>query len=148
LFILEGHSIRKEFENRRRFYGSLGEDIDERERELIEDFAESEIGIFWDQMDLQNAKGVQTPWYRLMYEDRDSTAIYFLEGRENLIDLLRTPGREAAELYGFFDKRKMNATAVAHKLHNTFRHANVEAHPYLKLLKAASNCCKDVSAVS
>jgi len=61
--IEEQRSIHQEFENRKRFYASLGEDTFERESEFIEDFEPQRMGLFWDNMGCASGMEGRRPWY-------------------------------------------------------------------------------------
>lgn len=131
----EQQSICQEFENRKRFYTSLGEHTIDRESELIEDFDSMRMGVFWDNM---GCVGGQTPWYRLIYGDENSAGLFVVEGKGNMLNLLRPNGTEAADFFSLFEAGKIDATSISNQLLQTFHHANAAVDPHLKALKAVS----------
>jgi len=134
----EQQLICQEFENRKLFYASLGEDTIERESELIEDFSSRRMGVFWDNMGCVEVDQGQTPWYQLLYGDENSAGLFVIEGRGKLLDLIRPNDIEAADFSTLFEAGKINATAISDTLLRTFINANAEVDPHLKALKAVS----------
>ncbi|PMD61990.1 uncharacterized protein K444DRAFT_662148 [Hyaloscypha bicolor E] len=134
----EGQSICQEFENRKRFYASLGEHTIDRESELIEDFDSMRMGVFWDNMGCVGGNQGQTPWYRLIYGDENSAGLFVVEGRGNMLALIRSNGTEAADFSSLFEAGKIDATAISNQLLRTFHNANAAVDPHLKALKAVS----------
>jgi hypothetical protein len=134
----EQQSICEEFENRKRFYASLGEHTIDRESELIMDFDLMRMGVLWDNMGCVSGNQGQTPWYRLMYGDADSARLFVLEGRGDTLNLLRPVGTVAADFYSLFQAGKIDATAFSNQLLKTFHNANAAVDPHLKALKAVS----------
>ena len=134
----EQHLICQEFENRKRFYATLGEHTIDRESELIEDFYPTRMGVFWDNMGCMGGKQGQTAWYRLVYGDEDSAGLFVVDSRRNTLDLVRPHGMDATDFYNLFEAGKIDATAISDKLLETFCKANAEADPHLKSLKAVS----------
>ena len=77
----EQQSICQEFENRKRFYASLGENIVERESELIEGFDPMRMAVFWENLGCVGGKQGQTPWYQLLYGDENSAGLFVTKGK-------------------------------------------------------------------
>ena len=134
----EGHSIREEFEARGEAYSAAGEGILKREEQYIEDFAVDVMGLFWDQMGKVHSGPSKAPWYRLLYGEINSAAIFVLEGEEKMIDLIRPVGKDSQEMYALFESNKVEPTAVVSHLSRAFQTANPEVDPHLKSLKAVS----------
>lgn len=129
-------AIRQNFEDRKKHYESQGEILFERDRESIEDFAAHKMGIFWDRSKLGDNSG---PWYRRMYGDLESAALFITRGMEGLANAIFNPKQEFHELYALSESKKINAEALLSRLTSTFRMAKVEeSDPHIKSLKAVS----------
>jgi len=134
----EQRSICQEFENRKRFYATLGEHIIDRESEHIEDFDSMRMGVFWDNMGCVGGNQGQTPWYRLIYGDEISAGLFVIESRGNMLELTRPYSTDAGDFYSLFEAGKIDATAISNKLLQIFHNANAAVDPHLKALKAVS----------
>lgn len=128
--------IRADYDARKFHFESRGESIFKRENYMIEDFSPANMGVFWDHSEFCDSH--QVPWYKMIYGDLESAALFVTEGREGLIDLHRTGDQDAADLFSLSKTNRMNTHALVDKLHSTFQRANVEADPHLKSLKAVS----------
>lgn len=128
--------IHKELEVRKRHYESKGETIFERDQEWIEDFASARMGIFWDRSRLSDE--FPGPWYRFMYGDLESAALFVTEGQEGLASLCFRPKEEFHRLYSLSEAKKLDPDILIDTLTSTFRMAQVEADPHIKSLKAVS----------
>lgn len=82
--------IRQDFDLRVGIYTARGEEVIKRETQYIEDFAADEVGIFWDRMGDDYSNPSQTPWFKYLYGDIHNAAIFVLEGKGELIDLIRS----------------------------------------------------------
>ena len=136
----EQQTIYLEFENRKRFYATLGENTIERESMAIEDFDPLRMGVFWDKMSCMegNQEQKQTPWFRLLYGDENSAGLFVIEGRGGMLDLIRSHSTEATDFSSLFEAGKIDATAISNRLLQIFYNANAEVDPHLKALKAVS----------
>ena len=130
--------IRQEFECRAKVYSAKGEDVIERESQLIEDFEPDQMGIFWDQMGRSYPNSRRTPWYRCMYGETNIAAIFVIEGEEKLADLVHTVKQDSQEMYSLFELNKINSTSVVDQLARIFQTANVEGDPHMQSAKAVS----------
>lgn len=131
----ETRAIRRGFQDRKKHYESQGEIIFERDDESIEDFAADKMGIFWNRSKLGDDSG---PWYRCMYGDLESAALFITQGMEGLADAIFNPKQEFRELYVLSESKKISGEALISRLTWTFRMAMVESDPHLKSLKAVS----------
>ncbi|KAA6406556.1 MAG: hypothetical protein FRX48_09611 [Lasallia pustulata] len=139
--------IHQEFETRRQFYSSKGEDVIRREDWLIEDFELHKMGIYFENNEMFNATlntgdQVHSQWFKFLYGDVDSAAIFVLEGREHLVNSVRTVGKESDTFYSLFESGQFDANSFVNQLHARFHRANMEIDPYLKSLKALSTAAK------
>lgn len=132
--------VAQDFQSRKFHYEAAGEHIFKREDYMIEDFAAERMGMFWDRAEPHRVN--QKPWYRYMYGDLESAALFISEGSENLINFHRTMEEETRDIFYMFKEKLVDGNAVIAKLDSTFRLANVEADPYLKSLKALSTAAK------
>ncbi|KAH0545439.1 hypothetical protein FGG08_000440 [Glutinoglossum americanum] len=146
--------LRGEYETRKQFYSSTGEDIVEREGELIEDFAAEKMGIFWDSMgQLDRAhqttrisRGAMgptgavnlTPWYKFLYGNIDSAALFVLEGYDLFVDLYQTAAVEIPEFYSHFESGKVDPKAVVEELQSVLGVAGPGNDPLIMSLRAVS----------
>lgn len=128
--------IREKFEARKKQYESKGEIIFERDHQSIEDFAISEMGIFWDLSGIDEEPS--SPWFRFMYGDLDSAALFVTEGCEELVNLCLDSKQEFYNLFSLSEARKLNPDTLIDKLTSRLRMINVEADPHIKSLKAVS----------
>lgn len=128
------------FQSRKLHYEAVGEQIFKREDYILEDFAAERNVIFWDRAEPHRVN--QKPWYRYMYGDIESAALFISKGSENLINVDRTMDEDTRELFFIFKEKLVDGNAVIEKLDSTFRLANVEADPHLKSLKALSTAAK------
>ena len=139
--------IHQEFETRRRFYSSKGEDIVRREDWLIEDFDLETMGIYWENTEMSNAtlhtgSQGQPSWFKFLYGDVDSAALFVVEGQEKLINLVRTVEKDSDAFYSLFESEQVDANSMVNRLYTTFQKANMEIDPHLKSLKALSSAAK------
>ena len=132
------HSVRHDFERRVEIYTALGEEVIEREGQYIEDFAADEIGIFWDRMGEVHSDSSNKPWFEYLYGDIHSAAIFVMEGKAVLIDLIRPVRQDSQEMYSLFEAGKMEPNAVVRRLAWHFQTADAGADPHLKSAKAVS----------
>jgi hypothetical protein len=131
--------IRQEFENRKRFHSSLGEDTFEREGELIEEDNAMRLGISWNRMGCKDESPVLIPHrYKLLYGDEDSAGLFVIEGMGKMLGLVRPADKEAADFYGLFEAGKIDATAISNQLLQTLHGADAAVDPHFKALKAVS----------
>lgn len=130
--------IHQDFARRVDVFTSLGEEIIERESQYIEDYAADEMGIFWDAMGEFYSESSQTPWFRYLYGDIHNAAIFVLEGKGELIDLIRSVEQESQDMYSLFEADKMEPNAVVRRLAWHLQTAEAEVDPYLKSAKAVS----------
>ena len=131
----ETRAIRRGFQDRKKHYESQGEILFERDDESIEDFAADKMGIFWDRSKLGDDSG---PWYRCLYGDLESAALFITQGMEGLADAIFNPKQEFRELYELSESKKLSAQALISSLTSIFRMAMVESDPHFKSLKAVS----------
>lgn len=132
--------ILTDFVTRRNHFRSRGESIFTRENHMIEDFDVNKMGIFWDQS--KSSDFHQGPWYRLIYGDLESAALFIQEGQQGLVDLHRTVEEDSTEFFSLYETIRMNTDVLVDKLISTFQTANVEADPHLKSLKAVSTAAR------
>lgn len=132
--------ILTDFVTRRNHFRSRGESIFTRENHMIEDFDVDKMGIFWDQSKSSDLH--QGPWYRLIYGDLESAALFIQEGQQGLVDLHRTVDEDSTEFFSLYETIRMNTDVLVEKLISNFRTANVEADPHLKSLKALSTAAR------
>ena len=130
--------MQHEFDRRVGIYTALGEEIIEKEGQYIEDFRPDEMGIGWDRMGEVYSDSSQTPWFEYLYGDIHNAAIFVLEGKGKLIDLVRSLGQDSQDLYSLFEADKMELNAVVRRLAWHFQTADSGADPYLKSAKAVS----------
>lgn len=74
----------------------------------------------------------------MIYGDVDSAGLFIVEGRGDMLNLLRPVGTEAADFYSIFEAGKIDATAISNQLLQTFHNANAVVDRHLKALKAVS----------
>lgn len=132
--------VAQDFQSRKFHYEAIGEHVFKREDYMIEDFAAKRMGIFWHRQKPHYVG--EKPWYRCMYGDVESAALFISEGRENLINLDRTVEEDTRDFFFMFKEKIVDANAVIEKLDSTFRLPTVDADPYLKSLKALSTAAK------
>ena len=99
----DARAIRRGFEDRKKHYEARGEILVERDHQSIEDFAADKIGIFWDRSELGDDSG---PWYRCIYGDLESAALFVAQGMEGLADAITNPKAEFHELYTLSESKK------------------------------------------
>lgn len=132
--------IRTDFEARKLHFQSRGESIFKREDQVIEDFNVDIMGIFWDLSESSNLH--QGPWYRSIYGDEESAALFVTEGEQSLVDLYRPVDKDSKEIFSLYETKSMDTDALVEKLISKFRRARVESDPYLKSLKALSTAAR------
>lgn len=132
--------ILTDFDARKNHFQSRGESVFKREDSIIEDFDPEIMGIFWDLSESSYLH--QGQWYRLMYGDLESAALFISEGQQDLVDLYRTVGEDSTEFFSLYETKRMDTDVLVDKLISTFQRANVEADPHLKSLKAVSTAAR------
>ena len=134
--------IQQDFERRKSAYTAIGEEILKRENQSIEDFALEKMGIFWDQMGEVNSYSRQTPWFRFLYGDPRSAAIFILEGKGQFFSLIRSVKQDLEDIFSLFEADKMEPKALVDQLAWHFQLAEPEADPYVQSAKAVSTAAK------
>lgn len=130
---------RSDYEARKKHYESMEEHVFKREDNTIED-SEPQHGILWDRSQLSGSyKG---PWYKLIYGDMETAALFVPDGQERLIGVYRSPDDDLKEFHSLFKTKSVDADALIDSLISTFKRANVEADPHLKSLKAVSTAAQ------
>ena len=141
----ECNLIQQDFDSRANVYTAIGEEILKRESQSIEDFAVASMGIFWEKMGDMYSYSDQTPWFEFLYGDIHTAAIFVLEGKGKLINLLRTPKQDSLDMYTLFEAGKMEPNTVVSRLAWHFQTAEVEADPYMQSAKAVSTAAMTYS---
>ena len=141
----ECNLIQRDFDSRADVYTATGEEILKRESQSIEDFAVESMGIFWENMGDMDSYPHQTPWFKYLYGDIHIAAIFVLEGKGKLINLVRTPKQDSLDMYTLFEAGKMEPNTVASRLAWHFQTAEVEADPYMQSAKAVSTAAMTYS---
>ncbi|CAF9936138.1 MAG: hypothetical protein HETSPECPRED_010027 [Heterodermia speciosa] len=137
--------IQQDFDSRANVYSAIGEEILKRESQSIEDFEVARMGIFWENMGDMDSYSDQTPWFQYLYGDIHKAAIFVLEGKGKLINLLRTPKQDSLDMYTLFEAGKMEQFTVVSRLAWHFQTAEVEADPYMQSAKAVSTAAMTYS---
>ena len=130
--------IQQDFERRKSAYAALGEETLKREDLSIEDFALDKMSIFWDQMGDLNVHPRQTPWFRFLYGDPRSAAIFILEETGGVFDLLHSAKQKSEDLFSLFEADKIEPNALIEQLAWHFQLAEPQADPYVQSTKAVS----------
>ena len=124
--------MREEYESRKRWLWSQNETVFDQAAEEVEDYDPQNMGIFWNSSCTLER---ESPWFKLLYGDYDSAALFFSEGSERLMGLSWDINSDSHELYSLFENNMVSDRAVAHKLAADFHFMAMGSDPHLKSLK-------------
>ena len=138
----ERRTFEQEYNQRLEFYNSIGEEVIKRESQMIEDFAVRKMGIFWDRAGDMMQTSKSAPWFKFLYGDIDCAAIFVLEGKGDLINLVRSVRQDSQDMYSLFEDGKMDEDRLIHNLAYHFQTAEVKTDPYMQSAKAVSSAAQ------
>lgn len=132
----EAQNIHEEYMARKLLIISQNESLFDRATQEIEDFEPERMGVFWD---YANSDSVRTVWFKPLYGDVDSAALFIVEGYERMLNLVRNNRSVSQEFFSLFEDGRMDRQAVVHSLAEDFRIMRlINIDPYLKSLKGIS----------
>ena len=133
--------IRQDFENRAVSITAAGELICKREYEYIQNFRDHLV--FWPSMYETNSEvrdsNVQSePFYKMIYGDVGSAALFALDGLSPLIDLAHPERDDIPRMFTLFETGKIDHNSVVRQLSKYFRMGDPKVDPYLQCTKGIS----------
>ena len=144
----ENRRVRSEYEARKMWYLSQNELVLDRATHEIEDFELQKMGVYWSSANPVPMGGV---WFKFLYGDVSSAALFVLEGNEQMINVVRNTRIDSQEFFSLFEDNKMDSKTVVDSLFNTFQAMSMQSDPYLKSLKVVSTAAtlyKDMPSAS
>ena len=135
--------VQQDFESRGKTISAAGEFVYKREHEYIQDTTARAVGIFWPSLyerntNLRSSDVSREPFYMMTYGDIDSAALFVLEGRSALIDLVRPAPDDTPRMFTLFEESNLNHHMVVQQLLKYFQRGNPRVDPYLQCAKGIS----------
>ena len=135
--------VQQDFEDRARVIIAAGEHIYKRDYEYIQDLFVETVGIFWPLIGRAIPDSLihderSEPFYKTVFGDTDSAALFVLEGRTSLVDLAHPAEDDTARVFTIFEESRFDHDVVVRQLSEYFQMGNPKADPYFQCAKGIS----------
>ena len=141
-------AVLEEWSLRKKSLLSNGESVSPVEYELIGDFRPEKMGLFWSS---QHGAPTDPVWFKYLWGDLDSAALFVRELSENLLRVVRDPIMDSQDLLDLSEKGALSEELLVTRLAVQFRFSQMENDPHLRSLKALSTAAelyKDLTCAS